>query len=130
MTSSQSDGLGFSLAVYLAAILGALAVIALPVYFATRTQVYPNPPLARADPLLNGPVVGERVPTSRPVAMLKKRTIVDPATLAALNAKAEKAAPARQPARRAASRPNRTPVADNQTEPQHHTFFLFNLFNR
>ena len=95
MTSPQSDGLGISLAIYLAVILGVLAVVALPIYLANRTQVYPNPPLARADPLLNGPVIGERVPTSLPVAMLKKRTIVDPATLAALNAKAEKAEPAR-----------------------------------
>lgn len=131
MRSSEYEGLGLSLVIYMAAIAGALAVAALPVYLANRPQVYENPPLARANPLLNGPIVGNRVSTGVPLAMLKREIIVDPAIIAALNAKAEKAekaAAVRHPVRRTAQRSDRTPMAELQSERPRHSFFLFNLF--
>ena len=109
MDASESEGLGLSLLLYVAAIAGTLALVAAPVYFASRPQVYDNPPLARADPLLNGPIIGAREATRAPLAVLKRRTIVDPKFVATLNAKIKqperdrrRAAPqvAQQPAQR------------------------------
>ena len=87
MNSSETDGLGLSVLIYMSAILGGLALFAVPAYVATRPQVYANPPLARANPLLNGPVIGERDLAPAPLAILKHRIIVDPKIVAALNAK-------------------------------------------
>lgn len=128
MDSSESHGLGLSLLIYVAAIAGTLALVAVPVYVANAPEVYENPPLARADPLLNGPIVGKRVSSSVPLAILKRETLVDPAIVAALNAKAKKEAPVRHPVQRTAHRAAGTPVADLQPERPRHSFFLFNLF--
>ena len=128
MNSSESEGLGLSLLVYMAAIFGILAVVALPVYLANKAEVYDNPPLVRADPLLNGPIIGNRVNERVPLARLKREAIVDPALVRALNADAEKAEPVRQSVSRTARRADRTPVADLQDEPKRRTFFLFDLF--
>ena len=46
MNSNETEGLGLSVLIYMAAILGGLALLALPVYLASETQVYANPPLA------------------------------------------------------------------------------------
>ena len=126
MTRSQSEGLGLSLLVYAAAIVGVLIAVGLPVYLANAPQVYDNPPLAKADPLLNGPIIGERVSARVPLARLRRETIVDPSVVKKLNAKAEK--PARHPVRQAERRTKRTPVAELRNEPKHETFFLFDLF--
>lgn len=128
MNASESEGLGLSVLIYMGAILGALALLALPVYLANRPQVYDNPtlpPLAQTDPLLNGPIVGKRVSTRVPLALLKRETIVDPKLVAALNARAEKA-----PVRHVATvrHARGTPVAELQPEPRHSGFFLFRLF--
>jgi hypothetical protein len=128
MRASESEGLGLSLLIYAGAILGALALVALPVYFTNRPQVYANPLLARADPLLNGPIVGNRISARVPLARLKKETIVDPAIVAALNEKTKKAAPVHSSAHRTARRATGTPVADLQPERKQPTFFLFSLF--
>jgi hypothetical protein len=100
----------------------------LPVYFTNRPQVYENPPLARADPLTNGPVVGNRVSSRVPLARLKRETIVDPAIVAALNEKTKKAAPVHSSTNRTARRATGTPVAELQPERKQPTFFLFSLF--
>lgn len=125
--SSDTEGLGLSLAVYVAAIVGVFAVIMMPIYLANRPVVFENPPLAAANPLMNGPIVGYRA-TTIPVALLKKEPIVDPATLAALNAKSKKQASPNRPTQRVAARPAGTPVAELQPERQRRPFFLFSLF--
>jgi hypothetical protein len=127
MVSSESEGLGLSVLIYMAAILGALAAIAVPVYIANAPQVYENPKLARSDPLLGSPIVGDRGPTRVPLAMLKHETIVDPAILASVNAKSKAVATAHPATRAVAQRSRGTPVADLQPEPPRHNFFL-NLF--
>lgn len=128
MTRSESEGLGLSLLIYVAAIVGVLATVALPVYIANAPRVYDNPPLANADPLLNGPIIGKRVSTRVPLARLHRRIIVDPAVVAALNAKIIKSEPVRHAVRRNEDRARRTPVAELRAEPRHATFFLFRLF--
>ncbi|HEY5380533.1 MAG TPA: hypothetical protein VIJ78_13495 [Pseudolabrys sp.] len=127
MNPSDSEGLGLSVLIYMAAILGGLALIAGPVYLVNRPQVYENPRLARADPLLNGPIVGKRVSTRVPLALLKHEPIVDPKIVAALNAKTKKTEPHRT-THQVAERSRGTPVAELQPEPRRPTFFLFRLF--
>ena len=118
---------------YAGIIVGALTALAVPVYFATKPQVFDNPPMAEHDPLLNSPIIGERETVRRPLAVLKHRVIVDPKMVAALNAEAKQAAPVRHaateaPAHIAEHRSSGSSVADLQPEPRHSTFFLFRLF--
>ncbi len=127
MNASESEGLGLSVLIYASAIFGTLAVVAVPIYLAVKPQVYENPPLVRADPLLNGPIVGYRVSTRVPLAILKRETILDPKIVAALNAKVRNVE--RHASQQvAARRPQGTPVAELRDEPQRPTFFLFKLF--
>lgn len=130
MDTSESEGLGGSVVLYVGAVLGVLAVLAVPVYLANAPEVYENPRLQRADPLLNGPIIGNRAAGGLPVALLKRPDIIDPATLALLQAKAKKQTAAARPSPpRAAQRPTGTPMADLQAErPRRPSFFLFNLF--
>jgi hypothetical protein len=121
MTRSESEGLGLSLLIYAAAIAGVLTAVALPVYIVNAPRVYDNP-------LLNGPIIGERVSNRVPLAHLQRKTIVDPAVVAALNAKAERPKPVHHAVRRNEDRATRTPVAELRAEPKHATFFLFRLF--
>ena len=108
MNTSDSEGLGLSLVVYMGAILGAFAVLAVPVYVATKPQVYANPPLASANPLLNGPIVGERVAGRLPVAVLQSQAIADAESTKWLTARNRKAEPAPRGAQRVAQRQNAT----------------------
>src|SRR5664279_5021006 len=129
MDTSDSEGLGLSLAIYLAAIACVFVLIAVPVYWANGPTVYDNPPLARSGPLMNGPIVGRQVSSAVPLVMLKRQAIVDPAMLAGLNAKAEKqAAKPRHAPHKVAARSNGTPVADLQTDRRRGSFFPFSLF--
>jgi hypothetical protein len=130
MTSSETDGLGASVAIYLAAILGVLALLALPVYLATRPQVYDIPPLAHADPLLEGPIIGERMPTTPALAVLQNKPIVDPKVVAALNAKVKEPEHhvSYNVSHRVVRRRAETPVAQLPDEPRQPQFFLFKLF--
>lgn len=127
MDSTDSEGLGLSVLVYLGAILGALALLAVPAYYATRAEVHANPPLAQADPLLNGPIVGDRLAGRFPLARLQRQTLVDPETVALLAPKAKKSEPTRAVAR-PAPRATGTPVATLQTERSRPAVFPFNLF--
>ena len=127
MNSSETDGLGLSVLIYMSAILGGLALFAVPAYVATRPQVYANPPLARANPLLNGPVIGERDLAPAPLAILKHRIIVDPKIVAALNAKI-KQPEQRRAASQEAQRPSRQKVAEVRDQPQRPTSFFQMLF--
>jgi hypothetical protein len=128
MRTSASEGLGLSVVIYMAAVLGVLGLVVVPVYLANAPQVYENPTLARANPLLDGPIIGNRAPHPVPLAMLKRQTIVDPAIVAGLNAKAKQVASARVTRPTSTPRPRGTPVAELQPERPRHSFFLFNLF--
>ncbi len=133
MEASGRDGLGFSVALYMGAMLGTLGVIAVPVYYAVAPQVYANPPVEPLDPLLNGPIVGKRVSTPVPLALLKHPQIVDPKLVAELNAninaKIRQAKPARhEVAQQPARRDRAATVAELPQRPERSGFFLFNLF--
>lgn len=133
MDASDNEGLGLSVAIYIVAVVGALAILAVPIYLMNAPQVYENPKLAQSDPLLNGPIIGQRVSTSIPVAMLQRQQLIDPAILAALNAKTRKAEVARprqerQIAQQPTPRVAGTPMAEARQERQRPGFFLFNLF--
>jgi len=127
MDTSDTEGLGFSLAIYVAAIACVFVLIAVPVYWANGPTVYDNPPLARSGPLMNGPIVGRQISSAVPLVMLKRQTIVDPAILAGLNAKAEKSAKPRHTTK-VAPRSSGTPVADLQPDRTRRSFFPFSLF--
>ena len=129
MNSADSEGLGLSVLVFLGAILGAIALLAVPAYYATRAEVHANPPLAQADPLLNGPIIGDRLAGRFPLARLQRQTLVDADTVALLtpkkSKKLEQARATTRPVHRAATG---TPVAELQTERNRPAIFPFNLF--
>jgi hypothetical protein len=130
MENQESEGLGLSVLIYLGAILGMVAVVATPIYFAVRPQVYENPVLARTNPLLDGPIVGQRVSAPTPLAYLKHEQIIDPAVLAQLNSKikgtsqhtAHRSTP-QQVANQTDARPRGTPVAELRDGPRPSGFF-------
>lgn len=128
MRNPDSEGLGLSVLVYMAAITGTLAVLAVPAYFATRPLVYDNPPLVRSDLARSGPIVGARVDAPFPLARLERSTLADTTITAGLSARVKKAEPTHTaPARRVAHHPTGTPVAELQTERKRPVFF-FGLF--
>ncbi len=121
------DGLGGSVAIYMAAIAGALCLFAIPVSIAVSPQVYDNPPIEPLDPLLQGSIIGNRVSTPMPLAHLKHEVLVDPKYVAELNARLTKREPS--PAQMARPVRERGPaVAELPERRERSGFFLFNLF--
>jgi hypothetical protein len=86
--NNTDEGLGLSIAVYALAMLGGLALFALPVYWATSPTVYENPGVT-ASRLPGGPAYANH-PAEFPLAVLKREQIVDQKMLAELSAKSEK----------------------------------------
>ena len=126
MEMSGRDGLGFSVAIYMGAIVGTMGVLGLPLFMALGPQVYENPRPRPLNPLLNGPIVGKRVSTPLPLALLDKPVLVDPAVVAQLNERTRQAKPARHVV---AHQPVRRERAAAVAElPQRSGFSLFNLF--
>lgn len=128
MNASDSEGLGLSVLVYVGAILGAVALLAVPAYYAFKPQVYDNPPLAQPDPLLNTPMIGDRAATRFPLAVLQPQTVADAETAKWRTAKARKRDPARRAIQQTARRTVGTPVAELQTERGRPAIFPFSLF--
>lgn len=128
MDTADSEGLGLSVLLYLGAIVGALALLAVPAYYATRAEVHANPPLAQADPLLNGPIVGDRLAGRFPLAMLQRQTLVDAETVALLKPRATKKPEPVRTAARPVHRAAGTPMAELQTERSRPAAFPFSLF--
>lgn len=123
------EGLGGSVAIYAGAILGALGLIAVPIYFAVSPQVYENPPLGPLDPLLQGPIIGNRVSTPMPLAHLKHEVLVDPKYVAELNARLKKReAPPQHVAQPTRVRERGPAVAELPERRERSGFSLFNLF--
>lgn len=85
MYHSESKDLAVSVLIYLGAILFGLSLFVVPIYLATRPTVVEN---AGAPALARARAVDRTAHSDRfPVAHLKDETIVDPATIAELNAK-------------------------------------------
>jgi hypothetical protein len=126
MTSADSEGLGLSVLAYLGAIFGALALLGMPVYYATRGEIHENPPLAQSDPLLNGPLTTDRASGRFPLAMLQKQVLAEAETAKVLTPKSKKAEHAERSTPRTPRRDNGTPVAQLQTERAR--IFPFSLF--
>jgi hypothetical protein len=102
MDPQVDEGLGGSVAIYAAAMAGALAAIMLPIYFANAPAVYKN-----SGPKSFSEILAARAEARQyPLAKLEQPQIVDPAVVAALNAKAD--------ARRARSKENHRPVQRNR----------------
>ena len=128
MDAADRDGLGLSVLVYVGAIFGALALLAAPVYYATRGEVHENPPLAQSDPLLKGSIISDGSANRSPLANLQRQSLIDAETTAFLKPKPKKAEPAQRVASRPARRNAGTPVAELQTERERPSLFRFNLF--
>lgn len=128
MESHDSEGLGVSILIYVAAVFGVLAVFVLPVYYATGPTVYDSPPLARSGPLQGGPAYTHRDSARHTLAVLKRETLIDPAVLAALNSKAKKTAQPRRSAPQATKRATRTDIAGLQAGQERTSIFPFSLF--
>lgn len=130
MYPEQNDyGLGGSLLIYGAAIIGALLVLVTPVYLANAPTVYQNAGVESFDQILPG-----RDRNHIPLARLERQSIVDPAVVAALNekaqdkqARAERAAPS-EAAARPAERERRPRYAEGP-RPQNPFALFFSLFN-
>lgn len=129
MTSADSEGLGLSVLVYLGAVLGTLALLAVPAYYATRAEVHQNPVLAKSDPLLNGTVIIDRMATRFPLERLQQQNLaeIDP-VVAKPKTAAKKAEPASRVTARPARRDTGTPVAELQAERNRGSVFPFSLF--
>ena len=128
MEGTNSEGLGLSVLLYLGAIFGAFMLLAFPIYWALQPQVYDNPKLAQSNPLLNGPIVGERAAGGFPLAVLQRQIIADAETTALLNPRKKKADPAPRTATRTARRETGTPMAELRVEQPRPAVFPFNLF--
>ena len=86
MNAHHKEGLGLSLLVYLAAMLGNLAALVVPVYLANGPTVLQSPDARmQANRIFNA----RRYDRRFPVARLEHQAIVDPAMLAELSAKAK-----------------------------------------
>jgi hypothetical protein len=128
--NSRDEGLGFSVLIYLAALLCGIAVFAVPLYLASRPTVIDNASVQTVDKTL----AARADKTVFPVAHLKHETIVNPATLAAVNAEAEKAEQAHRPPIHTARRvyePRREPIRRSFAEvaPEHRPNFFPSLFS-
>ena len=138
MNSTSSQGLGLSLAVYLAALFGGLTLVVWPIYYANSPTVIENTAQPMQGSPLAKPLYADRRGEAFPLALLKKPDIVDAQSLAALNSYA-KAPAALQPRRAAAStgavRPQHEQTAsteyaaERQRPQQRRSFFpFFSLF--
>ncbi len=116
---TRSEGLGLSVLLYAALMLGGLAAVVVPVYLANGPTVLRNANAATG--------VGDTnriftVPLRQrfPVARLDHKPIVDPATLADLSARAERHKPAHSATvhRRRHVQPPRHAYAEVQPQPR------------
>jgi hypothetical protein len=121
MKSNKSQGLGGSLLLYLAALLGGLMLFALPVFFISGGTTLENPGLAAYVPPPGALLIRKPDPNAMQLSLLKHDNLIDAGQLAAISAKTKKA-----------DRPRRTFVHSEPREryaaqPQPRGFF-FGLF--
>ncbi len=127
MTDRRGEGLGLSIVVYAALMVGGLALFVAPVVWAYGPTEYPNPDLPKYDITSSRPISDQH--RARPLAYLKRDDIIDQKTIAALNAKPDK--PAREQTA-STSRAARTAFAQapehDEPERPRRSFFGFSLF--
>jgi hypothetical protein len=128
MTSRPDQGLGSSLALYLSALFGGLMLFVLPVYFLNAGTNLQNPGLAAYVPPPGATLIRKPDPYTVPLAILKRDDVVDPAQLAAINAKAQKTDKPRRSASRSVPRQRGEPDLRYAAQPQPRSGFLFGLF--
>ncbi len=137
MNSTSSQGLGLSLAIYLAVLFGGLTLVVWPIYYANSPTVIENTAQPMQSSPLAKPLYADRRGEAFPLALLKKPDIVDAQSLAALNSYAK--ASAAQPRRAAATTGSAHPqheqtasteyAAERQRPQQRRSFFpFFSLF--
>ena len=105
MTAYDDKALGGAVLIYIAAILCGIAVFVVPVLIANGPTVIANP---TAQDALAHMAALRKSDGPYPVARLRRADIVDPATIAALNAKIAKAEHARHSAAAYQRRVHRT----------------------
>lgn len=112
MSPSDDDALGFSALLYLAALLGALALFVMPVYLVNGPTVIKNP----SPSAVSAALAARQNDGNFPLARLKHEDIVDPAIVQALNDKDETTEPAHRPAGQRASAPRRVQPAPSYAD--------------
>ena len=117
----NDQGMGLSVAVYAAVMLGALALFVLPVLWLSSGTVYENPG-AKAAALPGGPAYASHR-AQFPLAVLKKQQIVDQTALNELNAKSPQKAPTPHRAARTAHRSYAQASEDDGQRPTRKSFF-------
>jgi len=100
MRSHPDEGLFGSLLIYASAVLGVLALVALPLWHASRPTVIPNVSAERVHEIL----AARRADGSFPVARLTEPNIFSPAAVAELNARSKQARLAQQTVAQVAQR--------------------------
>jgi hypothetical protein len=89
MYPSEAKDLAVSVLIYMAAIAFGLSLFLVPIYLASRPTVLQNAGAASAAQTVDRALVTRSGRKLFPVANLKHETIVNPATIAELNAKAK-----------------------------------------
>ena len=117
----NDQGMGLSLAAYVIAMLGGLALFVLPVLWATGARVYENPGVKAAS--LPGGSAYANHRAQFPLALLKQQQIVDQTALNQLNAKTAQKAPAPHRVARATHRSYAQASEDDGQPPARRSFF-------
>jgi hypothetical protein len=89
MYPSEAKDLAVSVLIYMVAIVFGLSLFVVPLYLATRPTVVENAGASAATQTVDRALVDRSSRKRFPVANLKHETIVNPATIAELNAKAK-----------------------------------------
>lgn len=127
---AADEGLGLSVIAYAAIMLVGLALVVGPVIWSNSGTAYENPALSGST---SSVPLYSRMHSERtfPVALLKPRTIVDPAILAKVNEAAEPAKPVRTanaPARRRYAEARQQEAAPPISRRGGPASFFFSLF--
>jgi hypothetical protein len=129
MINQRDEGLGLSLGVYVGAMLLGLGAIVGPMLWTYGgTTEYENPALPSYDITSSKPLFSQQ--RQIPLARLTRQEIVDPAMLAALNARTTKTAKVHErtaPTHTARTAYAQAPEADERPERRRPRFF-FGLF--
>jgi hypothetical protein len=114
----NDQGMGLSLAAYVIALLGGLALFVVPVLWASGATVYENPGVKAA-----GAPAYANHRAQFPLAMLKRQPIVDQTALNELNAKSAQKAPAPRRVARAVHRSYAQASEEDGQRPARRSFF-------
>lgn len=136
MHQSHSEGLGLSLAIYLAALCGAFTLVAWPIYYANSPTVIENVGVQASGSPLAKPLYADHTGEPFPLTLLKKQEIVDAQSRAALESFAKANEAPQRRAATASARPQHTreqaasnEYASERPQQKQRSFFpFFSLF--